>query len=100
ATPAVFDIAAEAGTLVVGGADLVPAAPRRAGVAVPGVAAPSPLLLALDIRTGREQHRLPADRGGIRWVRITPEGGLLVGAQEGVTSYDLFHGRVLWTSNH
>lgn len=85
--PVVFDAAAAAGILSISGADPVQGGPRGQS---------RPRLLALDVRTGRTLHDLPIESGLIRWIRMTPDGALLAGLDQGVASFDLFQGGQRW----
>lgn len=55
-----------------------------------------PRVLILDARTGRLVHQIDTDLGQLRWLRLSPRGDLVVGAQAGVMAIDPEAGAVLW----
>lgn len=85
----VNDVVALGGALVVGGGD-------DRGAAARGKPVPDPVLVAIDLRTGRTLHDLQVGAGQVRWVRGSPEGLLIAGLDDGVAAFDLFQGRVRW----
>jgi len=86
--PAVLDVTAKAGQLLVGGASArQPGRDRRQ---------PAPSIALIDFRTGRLVQQVSSDLGAIRWVRLSEDGAGLVGMDEGVASYDLFRGWARW----
>ncbi len=82
----VVDASASAGLLAVGALNL------SAEEAV----APTAALIALDLRTGRVLHEISPELGLVRWVRMTEEGRMVAGLDDGVASIDLFRGKVRW----
>lgn len=88
----VYDIAAKAGVLVVGGAN----APRR----VDDNASRAPTLVTIDLRTGQPIHEARPDAGRVRWVRPAGPGSVLVGFDSGVASYDPFRGEQRWLNTN
>ncbi len=82
----VYDIAASASALLIGGDNGDPA----------NVDSSRPALLSVDLRTGRVLQHLPADVGRVRWVRITPEGAAVAGMEKGIAAMDMFNGATLW----
>lgn len=95
------DLCLVSGTLVVGGAnvgvegDAPPRAAGEAGVIELDTAPGRPVVVSLDARSGQTIQRLTL-RADVRWLVPTPEGELIVGAQDGLLMLDVFRGRVKW----
>lgn len=85
----VYDIAAEAGVLILGGAVAArdPAQQQAARIAT---------VVSLDLRTGRTIHETRPDAGRVRWVRPAGPGRALVGFDAGVLCNDAFRGTTRW----
>jgi outer membrane protein assembly factor BamB/tetratricopeptide (TPR) repeat protein len=83
----VYDIATDAGVLIVGGAHTA----RRIGDTnrIPAV-------LALDLRSGRTIHEARPDAGPVRWIRAAGPGRTIVGFENGVACFDPFRGEQRW----
>ncbi|TVQ64385.1 MAG: hypothetical protein EA379_01635 [Phycisphaerales bacterium] len=85
----VHDAGADAGVLVIGGAN------ERAGAQSersPG----DPALYAIDLRTGRILHRESLQSGQVRWVRVGSDGRAYVGMDGGVECIDVHRRMVRW----
>ncbi len=84
----VYDITAEAGVLVVGGAHT----PRR----INNNDARVPAISTIDLRTGRTLHDLRTDTGPVRWIRAAGPARTIVGFEDGVACFDPFRGEQRW----
>lgn len=80
----VFDVALRAGRLVVAGAS-----PR-------GGNAWRSAVVALDARSGRVSSRLDEPPGTVRWVRLTDEGLMIAGLDQGLVCIDTEQSRIRW----
>lgn len=83
---AVYEIAADAGTLAIAGERL----DRDRGEAEPSV-------LLLDERTGEVRSEIASIPTSVRWVRLTPEGGVAVGSDSAVSFYSP-EGQIVWAN--
>ncbi len=92
----VHDVVAGNGFVAVAGRRLLPAGARAGDggqdLAYEGVVA------VREIRTGKLLYE-HVDRDTVRWLRVTPEGHLLVGMDRSMASFDVFRQRVRWRSD-
>ncbi len=84
----IYDIAAEAGVLVLGGAHT----PRRINNNDPRI----PAVSTIDLRTGRTLHDMRTDTGPVRWIRAAGPARTIVGFEDGVACFDPFRGEQRW----
>lgn len=80
----VFDVALRAGRLVVAGASPREGAAWRSAV------------VALDARSGRVSSRLDEPPGTVRWVRLTEEGLMIAGLDQGLVCVDVEQSQIRW----
>ncbi len=87
--PRVHDVWADGGVLAIGGSELPPA-DRDDRVAGP------PVVVAVDIRTGRPLLRERQPLGQVRWVRVSPAGRVYTGMDAGIVCSDAALGQTRW----
>ncbi|MCL4221470.1 MAG: PQQ-binding-like beta-propeller repeat protein [Phycisphaerales bacterium] len=80
----VFDVALKSGRLVVAGASAREGNTWRSAV------------VSLDARSGRVSSRLDEPPGTVRWVRLTEEGLMIAGLDQGLVCVDVEQSRVRW----
>ncbi len=91
----VHELTLFAGTLVLGGVENIAAGAGGERVVEIDTAPGSPVIVALDARTGQSIQRMPL-RSELRWLVATPEGELVAGVQGGLMMIDVFRARVKW----
>ncbi len=89
----VYDAAAGSGVLALGGV-------RQRAIDGEGqTVLPVPIIATFDARSGEALNETEAIEGDVRWMRVTPLGELIVGAEGGTTSMNLIDGRVNWNAD-